>query len=127
MAKKQRRIWKIIVFIFSTSIFVMLGMMFAWTLLGPFSTTQSVAIGVLELRIDASGFPGLAGWAGAVVDSGVGQGLVFAVNGSSCRHRIYPLGLFIPLGAILVKFGLVVGAGFDGVMRLVSCLGFAGI
>jgi hypothetical protein len=27
MAKKQRRIWKIIVFIFSTSIIVMLGMM----------------------------------------------------------------------------------------------------
>ena len=69
-----------------------------------FDAAEAIAIGVLELRIDSCGFPGLAGWAGAVVDSGVGQGLVFAVNGFSCRHCVYPLGLFIPLGAIFVKF-----------------------
>jgi hypothetical protein len=38
-----------------------------------------------------------------VGDSGVGEGLVFEVNGFSCRHCVYPPGLFIPLGAIFVN------------------------
>jgi len=47
-----------------------------------FDAAQAVAIGFLELRIDTSGFPWLAGRAGAVGDSGAGQGLVFTVNWS---------------------------------------------
>ena len=68
-----------------------------------FDAAQAVAIGFLELRIDASSFPGFVGCASAVGDSGVGEGLVFAVNGFPCRHCVYPPGLFIPLGAIFVK------------------------
>jgi hypothetical protein len=79
-----------------------------------FDAAEAVAIGFLELRIDACGFAGFGGCAGAVGDSGVGEGLVFAVDGFSCWHLCIPPRAIYTPGGYFCQIRLTVEAGFDG-------------
>jgi hypothetical protein len=68
-----------------------------------FDSTKAVAIGLFEAGIDVYCFAWFAGYGTSTV-SGLGLGGAFALKNLVCGHRIYPLGLFIPLGAMFVKW-----------------------
>jgi hypothetical protein len=68
-----------------------------------FDAAKAVAIGFLELGVDAHGFARFRGDGTSAVGGARWMG-GFTVDRFLYGHRIYPPGLFIPSGAIFVKW-----------------------